>query len=119
METKWMEYKGKRILHVYYGGSSDENELINHFLSALDEAVKEPSQVLNIADFSNTIVTAKFLDILKKKGLEIMTKKFDKIALLGVTSIKKVFLASYLFFTNHKNMKTFESIEEAKEWLVE
>jgi hypothetical protein len=119
MDTKWIMHKGKRILHVTYGGSTGEKELIDYFLCALDMAVKEPNKVLNLADFTNTYITSDFLDTLKQKGKDIMIKKFEKIALLGVDGIKNIFLNSYLIFTNQRNIRTFNALDEALEWLAE
>lgn len=111
--VKWIEYKGTKILYIDYSGLSKE-EYVKVIEEAKDELLKQPpGSVVTLSDVSNSCITEKVRD--KFKECEEQTRGISKAAAAaGATSVQRVMMRlarKDLFFAN--------SLEEAKEWLVE
>jgi hypothetical protein len=77
----------------------------------------QESQLLQLVDFRDTIGSEKVMQELKsKEALEAM-KKVSKTAVIGITGIKKILLNAYNKLTG-KNIRAFDSLEAAKEYLI-
>jgi len=111
-------YKGKTILVVDYRGCADENEMVDLFTQAVSK-IKEYSQgILVLINFEGAFQTPKFIETAKEFTVE--TQPFViKRALVGLNNSKRLIL---LNLTNkllgEKKIRPFETIKEAKDWLV-
>ena len=117
MSFCWKTYKGKQIFYVDYNGLNTD-EMIK-LLHETCEILKISSEkVPLLTNFQNTIGTTEFMSEVKQLGKEIITVKASKTALLGISSFKGVLVQGYTFFTGEKNLKAFNTEQEAMEWLV-
>ena len=112
-KVKWIEYKGKRILHADYSLlSADECQ------KAIDEAIdimgKLPadSELLDFADVTGTPITTDVTGKFRELGTARKRLK-GATAVVGLSGFGKA-VASLL----NPGMKYVASVEEAKEWLV-
>jgi hypothetical protein len=122
MKSSWIEYGGKRILHM---DLSNFGSNMRGFEAELNEAVSTIGQemyqmpehsVLVLVDLTNTSMTQASNKLLSERVTD--TKKYVlKTAVVGMTGIRKVFLD---YFARLASAETggFEGVEEAKKWLL-
>jgi hypothetical protein len=60
----------------------------------------------------------KFMAHVKETALELKPKQ-KKVAMVGMTGIKEILLQAYNKIVGVTNQKLFDTVEQAKEWLVE
>jgi hypothetical protein len=120
MQTKWINYKSKRILLVdcsNYIFRSDEIKAELDF--AFHLVSKEPqNSVLILSDVHGSKMSPESFKI-AKEGASKLTPYARKRAMVGVTTVQRVFLMSLNALFPKKQIQSFDDIEEAKEWLVE
>lgn len=118
--ARFIEHKGKQIYFVDYSNIKSNEE----FLSIIKEtnAFREKAKaegkrnLLMLVDVSGSFVYGEVLDELKKAGK--FTKELTaKEAVVGVTGAKKVLLLVVQTFTK-MNIRVFNTVEEARDWLV-
>ena len=115
--TRWIEHKGKEILYIDYSGLYDE-ELINATLEVNDFLKKlGKHEILILVDVGNSYANEKWaVDALKKNA--ITAKPYTKkTAVIGVTKTQEVILTVVNMFSGLE-VKPFNNIEEAKDWLI-
>jgi len=117
MGAEWITHKGKRILYIKYSGISPSEQL---------DLIKKATKILldsgatdnlTLTDVTNTFVSKEFVELAKEKGGEskAVTKK---AAIVGIEGIRKLLL-QVVNTVSGNSRKPFDSIEEAKDWLVE
>lgn len=118
MEVSWIEYKGKRILFSNYEGCKTADEMIEVLYKEVEELKKQEGKSLVIANYDNSFGSIKYMNILKEVGKDILSKKIEKTATMGITGVKEALFKSYIFFSEQKNVKLFYDKETALEWLI-
>lgn len=116
--TSWIEHKGKEILYVDYSGLYDD-EIANVTLEVNDFLRKLGKHEIHIlVDVRNSYANEKMtIDALKKNA--ITTKKYSKkTAVIGSAKTQDVILPVFNMFSGSA-VKTFNNIQEAKDWLIE
>ena len=123
MNTKgaqFVEYKGKQIYYVDYSNIKSNQEFLEIIkqTNAFREKVKAEGKknLLMLVDVTGSFVYGEVLDEIKKAGK--FTKQITaREAVVGVTGGKKILLKMVQAFTT-MNLKVFDSVEEAQNWLV-
>ncbi|MFH1460260.1 MAG: STAS/SEC14 domain-containing protein [Candidatus Omnitrophota bacterium] len=119
MKSGWIEYKEKRIWFAQYNDlGRDVQAFEREVLLVTQIMIKEPEQsILLLIDYRGTGGSMKFFEVLKDSALKV--KKFTKkSAVVGVEGIKRVLLKSIIRFSA-LDVKIFDDLEAAKEWLVQ
>ena len=116
MSIEWLDHKGKKILYIKYTGLSPSEKL-----DQIDKAVKILSEThktdnLTLTDMSETFVDEEFLNKSKEQG-KISKNYTKKAAIVGIEGIKKLLLKTVNAFSGNPR-EPFNTIEEAKEWLI-
>lgn len=121
MGVQWMMHNGMSFLSVDYRNCKHEEEMIRIF----EEQVTQMQQVrisggktLVLSNFEGTAVGSKFMKRIKDVGREHGKKSLAKNAILGINGLKRVLLNAYIAYTGLNNIKAFDSISEALDWLV-
>jgi hypothetical protein len=110
-------FKGKVIFFADHKGSKGD-EVVKNQQKMLD-MIKESGMTdcLNLTDMTDVVATNEVHQQMKKIGEEIL-KHSKKGAVVGMAhGIKNVLISSFMRLSS-KPMRLFESLEEAKEWLV-
>jgi hypothetical protein len=117
--TKWIEYKGKKILYQDYRGLTGP-EAIEAIELAARMMTECPTRLLFMSNVEGMVITSQFMARSKELGRQVFDRKTEKTAMIGITGLKRIFYEAYLHFINNKNKKmaTFETEAEAMEWLV-
>jgi hypothetical protein len=118
MPVKWMDHKGKRILYADYRGLKPEQ--IDSLARETDaNLAASPVKVLFLTNIEGAIVTIETMRNVKKSAGSVLRDKVEKIAVVGVTGVKKVFFDAFVTALGKTNARSFRTEKEALEWLVE
>ena len=117
MSANWISHKGKNILLIDYNGLDLQQQLdqIRTATKILLDTGKKDN--LTISDVRNITISNEFTELAKTMGKQSgqVTKK---AAALGVSGIRKVILQAVNAFSGNPR-RPFDTLEEAKDWLVE
>ncbi len=118
--ARFIEYKGKEIYFVDYTNIKTTEEFLEVIkkTNAFREQARAMGKkdILLLVDFTGSYVYGEALDALKKSG-KITKELTKKEAVVGVTGAKKILLQIAQVFTGMQ-LRPFDTVEEAKEWLV-
>jgi len=117
MGIEWINHKGKRILYIDYGKLSVP-EMVAQVKKATETLVASgSSQNLTLSNISDAFVNNEFIAVAKEHS-KISLPLTKKTAVVGVTGVKKILLKGLNTFTS-KPRVPFDTIEQAKDWLVQ
>ena len=117
MGAEWIQHKGKKILYVKYGGLKPQ-EMLELVIKATQMIVDAKSnEVLTLTDVTDCFVNNEFTELSKQQG-KISLPLTKKAAIVGVTGVKNILLRGVNAFTPKPRIP-FNTIAEAKDWLVE
>ncbi len=117
MEVKWVQHAGKDVLYVDYRGAKGEDDMLNILRRAVEVEATITEKKPELCNFEGTFGTEKIMGELNKSGKQ-RDEKISKIAVIGIVGVKKVLYKSYVAFTGAKNVKVFETEDQAFEWLT-
>ena len=117
MEVKWIECKGKSILYIDYRGVVEHSDSISLLRTAVEIEKNSNGNLLILQNFEKTFANDEYMAEVKKLGKDVKDK-VSKNALVGITGVKKILLSTYIAISGEKSIKTFNTEEEAKEWLI-
>jgi len=118
MEVKMIDVKGKKVLYVDYRGASNEDDMLANLKKEIEIERTLTEKTLLLSNFQDTYVSPNYMNEVNKTGKEIRSKIISKTALVGIQGVKSILLRSYITFTGQKEMKTFDTEELAKDWLI-
>ncbi|NQZ77041.1 MAG: hypothetical protein HRT61_13200 [Ekhidna sp.] len=108
-------YKGKEILHVDYRGMS-KSEVLKTMDEATEFALRENRPLLRLSDMTGVFAVGEVVQKAKESG-KVTNHLTIKRAAVGITGAKKVLFNAYNRFSGNSS-RAFETVEDAKEWLV-
>jgi hypothetical protein len=119
--ARFIEHKGKEIYYIDYSHIKTTEAFLEVLKStnAFREEVKASGKrdVLMLVDVTGSYVYGDILEALKKAGKA--TKPITrKEAVVGITGAKKTLLSIFRLLTGLQ-LRPFDTIDEAKEWLTE
>lgn len=117
MGAEWIEFKGKKIIYVNYVGMSkvEMTEMVKKATQMILDAKSD--EVLSLSNVTDCFFDKDLMDTIKTQGA-ISLPHCKKAAVVGVTGIRSVFLSAANAFWP-KSRKPFDTVEEAKNYLVE
>jgi beta-galactosidase GanA len=115
MNVSWITHKNKKILYVDYRELNEE-EMLKQLDYESELIMQQPEPILYLGDFTNTIATTNFMNKANDWGKKT-EKNTARSAVLGINGMKSVLLNMYNLFTGAR-MRSFNNMEEAKEYLV-
>jgi hypothetical protein len=118
--ARFVEHKGKMIYYVDYSNikTNDEFLAVIKQTNAFREKIKAEGKnnLLMLVDLSGSFVYGEVLEEIKKAGK--FTKEITaREAVVGITGGKKILLKIVQTITQ-MNLRVFDTLEEAKDWLV-
>jgi hypothetical protein len=118
--AQFIEYKGQSIYYVDYSNikTNEEFMAVIKQSNSFREKVKTQGRknLLMLVDVSGSFVYGDVLTEIKKAG-KITKEMTLKEAVVGISGGKKILLKIVQSFTN-MNLKVFDTLDEAKEWLI-
>lgn len=120
MALTTIKHKGKIIYYNDWRNLKNVADFKIHIESTNEDVhrlIKEgKTDILALADVTNSFLIGETLQLIKESG-KLSKKITRKSAAIGLSLAKRVILNSVNRFGN-TNIKAFDNIEEAKEWLV-
>lgn len=114
--VSWIEYKGKKILLTDYSNATPDVIISTVKESISVSATQKEKSILQIVDVTDVTYDKNSWQIFRQAAKE--NQPYSKAsAVLGVDAAKKFFL-TVAKMVSKRNIKAFDNIEEAKEWLV-
>jgi hypothetical protein len=111
-----IQYQGKEILYINYKDLIGDDQMIATLNEAERLILLDNKPHLQLVNFINAFATPGYMAAAKKFGKR--TKSLtSKSAIVGITGVKALLLKSYNFVSGDK-LKAFETLEQAKEYLV-
>ncbi|MDM7999899.1 MAG: STAS/SEC14 domain-containing protein [Dehalococcoidia bacterium] len=120
MPAAWISHKGTRILYVDFRKLKPESIL--PLMKVSDDMVRaSPTKVRYLGNIEDAVVTREVIAQLRQYTDKSIRQKFEKLAVVGVTGVKKVFFTAFVATLDKSEVqvKSFKTEEEAKEWLAE
>jgi hypothetical protein len=122
MKSRWMEFKGKRVLYIDLSNFQQDEKGFDEELRLTVETIGQEMyqaplrSVLVLVDLRNTVMTQKVQAKLSERITD--TRKYiSHTAVIGMTGIRKVFLD---FFSRLAQSETqpFNTPEAGLDWLI-
>ncbi len=119
MRSNWIEHKGKKIFYQDFSRQFYNSAAVKVELEEVQKVVtaQPKGSVLVLSDFRDTSVGSDLLSSMN--AASSATKDYvHKTAVLGVTGMKRK-LADLLTALTGQQLKYFDDMEAAKNWLVQ
>jgi hypothetical protein len=118
--ARFIEHKGKQIYYVDYSNLKNNEEFMSVIsqTNAYRETIKAQGRkdLLMLVDISGSYVYGEVLESIKRSG-KITKELTAREAVVGISGSKRILLKIVQTVTN-MNFRTFDTVEEAKDWLV-
>jgi hypothetical protein len=119
--VNWITHKGKQILYIDYTGlkTPKDTDIILKTIEAAKKIVENSQE--NLLFLSNATDASTNIEVMNElKQFAAYCKQKDivkKECIIGIAGLKKVLLNAVNTFAK-SSLKTFETLEEAKDWLI-
>ena len=111
-----IEHKGKEILYVNYEGLKEE-EVLRAMDEATEFALKLNRSMLRLSNITGVYGVESVVEKAKESGKRTNHLTIKR-AVVGITGAKKILFNAFNRVSGN-NAKIFDSVEEAKDWLVQ
>jgi hypothetical protein len=122
MKSRWMEYKGKRILYIDLSDFKEDERGFDGELKQTIETIGQemyqqpPYSVPVLVDLRNTVMTQRVQAQLTDR-IKDTRKYVQRTAVIGMTGIRKMFLDFFARLA-HSETAPFDTPEAGLDWLV-
>jgi hypothetical protein len=116
---KWIEYKNIPILFADYSNFENSDETIKTIQEFNTYIVNlNPKDILTLIDVRNSYADEKIVVEALKHSAKLTKPYMKKVAVVGVTSTQE-FILSIINMFSGLGIKSFETIDAAKDWLLQ
>lgn len=116
---RWIEHKEKPILYINYSNFLTSDETIKTILEVNDFIKKlDRYDILLLVDVRNSYADEKIIVDALKHNATIVKPYVKKAAVVGVTTTQEVILTIVNMFSS-LGIKPFDTIDDAKDWLID
>ncbi len=118
MKSKYLDHKGKQIMLCDYSNFGSDGAAVMAEIDAADAIIcQQPeNSVLVLLDARNSVASTEVVNHVKKGSLRTR-KHIRKMAILGVTGVRRIILEAVSKFSGQQ-ATVFDDMDEAKDWLV-
>ena len=115
-----MDRKGKRVLYADFR-KLDSKAVLLLMKESDDLVLASPTKVLYLGNIEDATVSREVMSQLKQYANKSVRNKFERLAVVGVTGVKKVFFDAFVAMLDKSGVqvKSFRTEEDALKWLVE
>lgn len=113
----WITHNNKRILMADYSHLKGD-DLMTVFKKSKQTQINAGKDVLLIVNFTGAKANNEIVGALKQAGKEL-DKDMKRTAVIGLTSLHKIFYNGYIRVTGQGNRtKVFDKVEESLDWIT-
>ena len=109
-------HNNKEVLFINHRGLVGD-DLFDSIKSATQYLLEQKKEYLTVSDFTDTTGTQKINQYLQSQEMKEASKYQKKLAVVGMTGIKKMVLKVYNVFTGVPS-KTCDTLDEALEYVT-
>jgi hypothetical protein len=119
MKSKWIDYKGHRVLDCDYANFKSDFKALEAEVTAVRTITdKEPlNSVLELIEIQNTVISTDVASLFKSAAVGAKPH-LRKTAVVGVTGIVNLVAKAVAKFSGLQ-FTIFDDVESAKAWLVQ
>ena len=118
MAITWIEHNNKKILDIDLEKTTSTEKMIDTLIEAIDHIKGAGGKVLCLINFEGTFFKKELMDVLKSRTKDVAPLQ-EKVAMLGITGIKKVLMNIILTIAKGTKTRICNTREEALDWLAE
>jgi hypothetical protein len=120
MKSHWIEHKGKRIFYADYSNFGGDSVAVEEELKEASAlfATEPDKSMLVLVNLKDSLPTYTNLGVLRKYVPD-NNRAIRKRAVIGLSLTYKVFMTTFANALGHTRVQTFDSQEDALDWLVE
>lgn len=116
--TRWIDHKGRRILHFDYNGLRDPEEALAAIRVSKEVAQKQPPKsLLVMTSVRDARYNAAVLQAMKELASE-NTPFVKASAVVGMGGLHRIAYQAVILFSRRK-IQTFDTEDQALDWLVQ
>lgn len=118
MKSKWITYKGVKIMLTDYSDFKNDTQALQMENDAADAVICQQLEgsVLCLVDIRETVGSSDAVAIMKNSAKR--TKPYiRKMAVVGVTGVKRILADAVIRFSG-RDLLMFDDLQSAQEWLV-
>lgn len=116
MPIKTIEHNNKEVIYLDWRGIKETEILISELEQYSEKLLADKKQVVTLLDMKDAAIPKELLKLAKELG-PVYEKYEDKVAVYGVTPMRKILMKS-LNLAKMINLTPFNTKEEALEWLT-
>jgi len=119
----WIEHKSKKIFFMDYSKldstiPDQENEVLEIINKCSELLTKHSEKILFLSDASGSTPSIKVISAFKKLAADLKNRDLiQKDCVVGINAMGKALLSG-INFSAHTKIKVFETVNQAKDWLV-
>lgn len=118
MAIKWIQFRERKVLYVDYQDCETESDLIALLEEMARMIVSQHGKVRLLSNYAGIAAGPEYMNRVKKTSIEISRYKLEKSAIVGVGGLTSILVDGYFRSKGEKNVKVFETMEEACDWLA-
>ncbi|MEQ8905192.1 hypothetical protein [Ekhidna sp.] len=117
MPVSYITHKGKEILYIDLTESKSEKRSLELLEETKDAYLKATNKLLVLVNSEGAYVNAVVSSKMKEYGRTYFKDRAEKRAFVGIGGLKKLIFKAYTNIVGG-NIKLFDDLEEAKDYLV-
>jgi len=119
MKSGWLIHKGTRIIYLDISNFGSDFEGVKAEIDVVHSIIlKQPTNsVSELINVQNTLASKKVAKLFRNNS-ETAKVHLRKVAVIGVTKFTSVIVQAIAYFSG-LNIKIFDDVEKAKDWLAE
>ena len=118
--TRFIEHGGKRLLQLDYTGLGSDMEELKAEIAATREVIgrEKPGSLLLVTDVRGSRITPAAVRAMGELASFNATYVKWSAVVVGLTGVYLTAFRATQAITRRKNMRAFNDLDEAKDWLV-
>lgn len=117
--VRWIEHKGKKIIYLDVSKlNTDEAVRVVRRFGQLVLENKDNADLVSLSNFLEAHIFGEAFDEIKRVS-KLVRPYLKKRAVIGITGVKAILYKSVNLFASGTPTKIFNTLEDAKDYLVE
>jgi len=106
------------LLIVTYSRCRTEEEMLAVLAEQVNQIASQGNKVRVLHDYRDAFLGEQFIELTKKLSKDRRERSLERVAVLGLTGIKKALYTSYRIASGDYSTRIFDTEEAALDWLA-
>lgn len=117
-DCRWHVHRGVRVLVVDYGRCLTDEQMLTVLAEQVRLVQAEESRVRALHDYTDAVLGERYLEEAQRRSRERREAVFERVAIVGLTGIKKALFHVYRLATGDTTSRVFATRDAALDWLA-